>query len=89
MKIEILLPILNVVFYIILIGFYITLLYITNKKAKKLEKRQYHYIFNLISLAILITTLLTPLNQLIGYLLACAILLGELILAQRLRKISN
>ncbi len=89
MEIEILLPILNVIFYIILIGFYVMLLYLTNKKAKKIEKRQYHYIFNLISLVILIITLLTPLNQLVGYLLACAILLSELILAQHLLKSSK
>ena len=83
MDTEILLWIMGIIFYAILIGGYILLIYITNKKAKNLQNRQWHYICNIASMAILLTTLITPINQLLGYALACFLLIIDLTLSHR------
>ena len=86
---EILLPILIVAIYIILIGFYVLLLWLTKKNTEKLTKKSHHYICNLISLVIMLTTLITPLNQTIGYLSACITLIIELLITKHKLKSSN
>ncbi len=86
---EIIFCIAVVILYIAVIGFYVWLLWLTKRKSEKLTKKSYHYICNLISLVIMITTLMTPLNQILGYLLACIILIIELTISKHQLKSSN
>jgi predicted membrane protein len=86
---EIILCIAVVILYIVVIGFYVWLLWLTKRKSEKLTKKSYHYICNLISLVIMITTLMTPLNQILGYTLASIILIIELTISKHQSKSSN
>ena len=86
---EIIFCIAVVILYIVVIGFYVWLLWLTKRKSEKLTKKSYHYICNLISLVIMITTLMTPLNQILGYTLACIILIIELTISKHQLKSSN
>ena len=75
---ELSLTLLNYVIYITLIAFYIGLLYLTKRQSKIVSRKQHHYILNLASMVIIITSLITPLNTWLGYSVACTILIIEL-----------
>lgn len=69
--------------YLIPIVIYGIIFWLTNRK-KLVEKwNTYHRLSNMLSLAVLIITFITPISQLIGYSIALIILVVELILIKK------
>ena len=69
--------------YLIPIVIYGIIFWLTNRKKLEEKGNIYHRLSNMLSLAVLIITFITPISQLIGYSIALIILLVELILLKK------
>lgn len=69
--------------YLIPIVIYGIIFWLTNRKKLEEKWNIYHRLSNMVSLAILIITYITPISQLIGYTIAVTILLVELIVLKK------
>lgn len=69
--------------YLIPIVIYGIIFWLTNRKKLEEKWNIYHRLSNMVSLAILIITYITPISQLIGYTIALTILLVELIVLKK------
>lgn len=69
--------------YLIPIVIYGIIFWLTNRKKLEEKWNIYHRLSNMVSLAIVIITYITPISQLIGYTIALTILLVELIVLKK------
>lgn len=69
--------------YLIPIVIYGIIFWLTNRKKLEEKWNIYHRLSNMVSLAIVIITYITPISQLIGYTIAVTILLVELIVLKK------
>ena len=72
-----------IIMYLIPIVIYGIIFWLTNRKKLEEKGNIYHRLSNMLSLAVLIITFITPISQLIGYSIALIILLVELILLKK------
>lgn len=72
-----------IIMYLIPIVIYGIIFWLTNRKKLEEKWNIYHRLSNMVSLAILIITYITPISQLIGYTIALTILLVELIVLKK------
>lgn len=69
--------------YLIPIVIYGIIFWLINRKKLEEKGSIYHRLSNMVSLAVLIITFITPISQLIGYSIALIILLVELIVLNK------